>query len=180
MHPQAPSHVDAPPAQVADDRAPLIWLSPRLRERLVFVAVAAFMVIAGGVVAAVNGAAHFANGSWLAAYLVLVGGVAQFVLGLGCLLLPEANYSTDLRRAQLVLWNVGTLAVAGGVIGNVFGVVLAGSVVTAAGLVCFAAASGPLRDPGRRRVLVYRVLIGLLVISVLIGGTLAHGNHHFG
>lgn len=40
-----------------------------------FTAVARTMIVAGGVVAAINSAAPFAHGSWLAAYLVLVGGV---------------------------------------------------------------------------------------------------------
>jgi hypothetical protein len=51
----------------------------------VFLATAAAMVVAGGSVAAVNGASSFAHGSWLAAYLVLVGGVAQLLLGIGIL-----------------------------------------------------------------------------------------------
>jgi hypothetical protein len=143
---------------------------------LVFLAVAGVMIVAGGLVAAVNGATSFAHGSWLAAYFVLVGGVAQSALGIGCLLLPQAECPPTLRRVQLGLWNVGTLTVAGGVLGNLFGVVLAGSIVVAAALVCFASGSGPMRNPGRNGVIVYRLLIGLLVISVLVGGGLAHGN----
>ncbi len=164
-----PSGQGAPPA--------VLWLSPRARERLAFLAVAGVMIVAGGVVAAVNGATSFAHGSWLAAYLVLVGGVAQLALGLGCLVLPQAKCSTGLKRVQLGLWNVGMLTVAGGVLGDLFGVVLVGSVLVAAALVCFASGTGPIRGPGRSTVVVaYRVLIGLLVISVLVGGVLAHGS----
>lgn len=163
----APSALDA-------QRPVILWLSPQARERLAFLAVAGAMIVAGGLVATVNGAAPFAHGSWLAAYLVLVGGVAQLALGFGCLLLPQARCPTTLRRMQLGLWNVGTLTVAAGVLADLFGVVLMGSIVVAAALACFAGGSGPPRDPGRRRVIVYRLLIGLLAVSVLVGGVLAH------
>jgi hypothetical protein len=172
---QAPHAIrDAP--QFESGHPPSLWLAPQTRERLPFLAVAAVMIVAGGLVATVNGAAPFAHGSWLAAYLVLVGGVAQLALGTGCLLLPQARCSTGLRWAQLGLWNLGTLSVAGGVLTDLFGVVLGGSILVAAALACFAAGSGPLRHPGRRRVIVYRLLIGLLAISVLVGGVLAHGS----
>ena len=39
-----------------------------------FAAVAGAMIVAGGLIAAINSATPFAHGSWLAAYLVLVGG----------------------------------------------------------------------------------------------------------
>ena len=155
-------------------RTPALVLSPAARERLPFLAVAAVMIVAGGLVAAVNGAAEFAHGSWLAAYLVLVGGVAQLVLGFGCLLLPQAAAPPSLGRLQLGLWNLGTLTVAGGVLGSLFGVVLAGSVIVAAALVAFASGTGPMHGPGSRRVIAYRAVIGLLIVSVLVGGVLAH------
>ncbi|MDE3131080.1 MAG: hypothetical protein KGL16_07985 [Acidobacteriota bacterium] len=160
---------------VAADPAAILWLSPKARERLVFLAVAAVMIIGGGLVAAINGAASFAHGSWLAAYLVLVGGVAQLALGFGCLLLPRAECPPRLRRAQLWLWNVGILTVAAGVLTNLFGLVLTGSVVTATGLASFAGGGGRASNPGRNRVLAYRLVIGALAISVLVGGVLAHG-----
>lgn len=154
----------------------VLWLSPAARERLVFIAVGFVMIIAGGLVAAVNGAAAFAHASWLAAYLVLVGGVAQIALGVGCLTLPEPHCPPRLRALQLGLWNIGVLGVAAGVLANLFGVVLGGCVVVAGALVCFAAGSGPADDPGRTRVLAYRLLIAALAISVLVGGVLAHGH----
>ena len=156
-------------------RSSILWLGPEARERLAFLAVAGVMIVTGGLVAAVNGATSFAHGSWLAAYLVLVGGVAQIALGFGSLLLPQAVCPPPLRRAQLGLWNVGTLTVAGGVLGNLFVLVLAGSIVVAVALASFASGSGPIRNPGRSGVIVYRLLIGLLAISVVVGGVLAHG-----
>ncbi len=172
-HTQALHAVNALPTPEPQRTAPLV-LSPAARERLPFFAVAVVLIVAGGLVAAVNGAAQFAHGSWLAAYLVLVGGVAQLALGFGCLLLPQADCPPALGRLQLGLWNLGTLTVAGGVLSNLYGVVLAGSVIVAAALAAFARGGGPAADPGRRTVIAYRVLIGLLIISVLVGGALAH------
>jgi hypothetical protein len=48
-----------------------------------FFVVAGALVVVGGIVAAVNSASPFPHGSWLAAYLVLVGGASQVALG-GC------------------------------------------------------------------------------------------------
>jgi hypothetical protein len=53
------------------------------RSTVRFLASASVLIVAGGAVAAVNSAAPFGHGSWLAAYLVLVGGVSQVVLGAG-------------------------------------------------------------------------------------------------
>ena len=65
------------PAMTSERRGSVFSLSAPARERLACVAVASALIVAGGLVAAVDGAAPFAHGSWLAAYLVLVGGVAQ-------------------------------------------------------------------------------------------------------
>jgi hypothetical protein len=81
--------------------------------RALFAALGAVMIVVGGLVAAINSAAPFDHGSWLAAYLVLVAGVSQIALGLGHLLLPVRPPSARLLRVQLACWNAGTLVVAG-------------------------------------------------------------------
>lgn len=95
---------------MGDDRA--IWQSVD-GYTWAFTGAAGAMIVVGGLVAAINSAAPFAHGSWLAAYLVLVGGVAQLLLGVGSLGLPAPRLSARLRRAQLGLWNGGNAAVAG-------------------------------------------------------------------
>ena len=140
---------------------------------LAFACVAGALIVAGGLVAAINSATPFAHGSWLAAYLVLVGGVAQLVLGAACLALPAAVRSTRLRRAQLVLWNAGISTVAVGVFTDVPVVVVAGSVVVLAALAAFAYGGGPTRPHARGSVLLYRLVILVLAVSVAIGSVLA-------
>lgn len=138
-----------------------------------FASIAGAMIVAGGLIAAVNSAAPFAHGSWLAAYLVLVGGVAQLLLGVGCLGLPLPRLSARLRRAQLGLWNVGNLVVVVGVLGDSVGVVAAGSAIVLGGLGVFAAGGGPSCRFERGRVIIYRLVILGLAGSVVIGAVLA-------
>jgi len=142
-------------------------------DALAFAAVAGVLIIAGGLVAAVNSAAPFPHGSWLSAYLVLVGGVAQLLLGGAPLALPAPNRSARLRRTQLGLWNTGGAAVAAGVLADLDALVLVGSAVVVAALACFAVGGGPARSGLRGPVVLYRLLIGGLAISVGVGSVLA-------
>ena len=144
-----------------------------LRDVQAFAVVGALMIVAGGLVAAVNSAAPFAHGSWLAAYLVLVAGVSQLVLAGGRLVLPAPDRSARLGHAQLGLWNAGTAAVAVGVFTNLDAVVLVGSAVVLAALGCFALGGGHGRPGARGRLILYRLVIGALAISVLVGSVLA-------
>jgi hypothetical protein len=70
-------------------------------------------IVAGGLVAAVTGPLQLQYGSWAAAYLVLVGGIAQLALGWvpGEVGRPEIG-----RRAWIIVtgWNLGNALVIGG------------------------------------------------------------------
>lgn len=138
-----------------------------------FAAVAGLMIVAGGLVAAVNSPAPFEHGSWLAAYLVLVGGVSQLALGAGPLILPAPRRSTRLAHAQLGLWNAGTATVAVGVFTDLGAIVLLGSAIVLVALGCFAIGGGHGWPGAHGRVVLYRLLIGVLAISVLVGSVLA-------
>lgn len=120
-------------------------LQPHLRSTGAFVLSAGVLIVAGGIVAAVNSAAPFAHGSWLAAYLVLVGGVAQVLLAAGRLVLSVPGPGPWRAGAQLVLWNLGSLAVPAGVLVDTPGPVTAGSLALLSALALFAA------DARRRR-----------------------------
>lgn len=129
--------------------------------------------MAGGLVAAVNSAAPFAHGSWLAAYLVLVGGVSQAALGVGQLWLRRPLPSSQVRRAQLLLWNAGGLIVPAGVLAGTTAVVWVGSVALLAALACFAANAVTARPRADRGTIVYGLLIVALAVSVVVGCALA-------
>jgi hypothetical protein len=83
-------------------------------------AAAAFASLAGAAVAlALRIADPFPHGTWLVAYLILVGFLAQLLLGLGQTALLSANGFAApplrVRVWQTVLWNLGVVPVHAGV-----------------------------------------------------------------
>lgn len=120
-----------------------------------------------------NSAAPFGHGSWLAAYLVLVGGVSQVVLGAGRLALRAPRATPALLRAQLVLWNLGSLAVPAGVLADASPLVTVGSVALLWALALFAAGASGVRREVRGRALVYLTIVVGLAASVVVGSALA-------
>lgn len=70
----------------------------------------AALVVAGGLVAAVTGPLDLEKGSWLAAYLVLVGGVALIAIGIAQQKLPTP-VPTPVLIVQLSGWAVANFVV---------------------------------------------------------------------
>lgn len=143
------------------------------------VVIGAVLVVVGGLVAAVTGPLQLDHGSWLAAYLVLVGGAAQVSIG-------RAPTWLRLRTSprggwwELMGWNVGNLAVVVGTLTTAPFVVDAGGVILLLVLVLLlrealvgAGDAGP--SAGRRWARWgYAVMLAVLVVSVPIGLVLAH------
>jgi hypothetical protein len=148
---------------LVDDQLPLapIARSSLLRARPYSIAAAAFMV-AAIVAALVRAIVPFAHGWWLVAYLLLVGGVAQVLLGYGAS--PPTRHRSS--GARFWLWNAGTVAVAISDLSGAPAGVLAGSLVLLAALTLFAR-HGARRGP-------YLLLILFLAGSVLVGCFLGH------
>jgi hypothetical protein len=124
---------------------------------------AAAFLLAGVLVAAVRGLVPFAHGWWLVSYLVLVGGISQWLLG------GAQGWSAPDRRLPLWLWNLGTIAVAVADPLSAPAGVLAGSVVLLAALALFAHGGAP-GPPWRRP---YLLLVAFLAGSVVVGCLLA-------
>jgi hypothetical protein len=133
-----------------------------------FVAAAGVLIVAGGLVAALNSAVPFSHGSWLAAYLVLVGGVSQGLLGVGGVALARTRRAS---RLELALWNTGTMAVALGVLVDAPAIVGLGSAALLAALAGFGSATVAGGARGWRAA--YHALILALAVSVLTGCALA-------
>lgn len=145
-------------------------LTAELRSTVAFVACGAILIVAGGVVAAVNSAAPFTHGSWLAAYLVLVGGAAQISLAAG---LVAVGSGSGRSRGRLMLWNFGSLAVPAGVLADTTAWVTAGSVALLCALAIFAYAGLQAAHARRARAAAYLVLVVSLAASVVVGSALA-------
>lgn len=161
---------DARPHAAAADvvDAAAIWRSLAVSGTRAFVALAGSLIVIGGCVAAVNSATPFAHGSWVAAYLVLVGGVAQIALAVG-----RRPLSRRLSRAGLMLWNAGNAGVIAGVLADLSGLVSAGSTALLVGLLCFARDARRAAPRRRSVTLLFDAGVVALAASVVVGSALA-------
>lgn len=133
-----------------------------------FVLVGLTAIIAGGLVAAVTGPTGFDEGSWVAAYLVLVAGVAQVGLGVGQALLTDGTVPGRLRVVQLLAYNLANSAVLGGTLTGSVTAVAAGGVLLLISLTLFLATARHAR-PRTWYLVLYRIVIASLAVSVPVG-----------
>jgi len=135
----------------------------------------------GAAVVVVNANAPVADGWWLVAYLALVGGLSQALLGTGLGAIVAAAGAQQPGQAatwsELALWNTGTLVVAIADLADAPAGVLTGSVLFLIALGVFA---GGLRRtivtarlPLSLWVVGYALLLVFLAGSVLVGAGLA-------
>jgi hypothetical protein len=151
------------------------------RPARVLVVAGACGVVLGGVVAAVTGPLALDKGSWLAAYLVLVCGVAQYAIGQAWARPAEPPHPRVLGWTQVAFWNLGNAAVIGGTFTDIPLLVDIGALLLVVGL---GIALRPVRRtaPGtagldsmsRLASRAYRGLLLLLLVSIPVGVGLAH------
>ena len=143
---------------------------------------AALASLAAAVVAlVVRMAEPFEHGAWLVAYLVLVGFLAQLLLGRGQVaLLSSCDRpvpSPNKRLMQTALWNLGVVAVPFGVLAQTRLAVVIGSVSLLAALASFWMTVRPvIVSPDARRsrpALAYVALLLIMTASVFVGSALA-------
>jgi len=136
-------------------------------------------VIVGGLVAAVTGPSGLEQGSWLAAYLVLVCGVGGYAIG-AVQARPESPPMPPARTwTQLTCWGVGNAAVITGSLTGVTVLVDAGAVLLVVALMIALVRAGwrgppVLRLGGGLVGWAYRCLLVILMISAPVGAVLAH------
>jgi hypothetical protein len=142
---------------------------------------AAAFVGAAAAVAAVHVATPITRGWWLVAYLTLVGGLSQLLLFAGLVALASRSGArmpgAAVMKTRVVLWNAGTLIVAGMDLVELHAGVVVGAGALVVALVLFAhnlydvdLAAPALRD---RYTAGYALLLIVLGCSVAIGVTLA-------
>ena len=157
-------------------RAPDLARGPLLP----FLVIGTACVIAGGLVAAATAPNPSEHGSWAAAYLVLVAGVAQIGLGAGQAMLGgRASQRTVL--AEIAGWNLGNAAVLAGTLAGVGFVVDLGGAALLVVLVLLlrgALTSGATpSDGGRWLMRGYCALLVLLIASIPVGLVLERIQH---
>lgn len=150
--------------------------APDVRERWsrssVFFVIGAVGIVAGGIAAAVTGPTDWSSGSWCAAFLVLVVGVAQIGVGIAQAALAPVNPSRALVAGESIAWNAGCAGVIVGTLVDAPVVVTIGTIVFLAALVLAGLATrghSGLTGRARLMLLLFRVLLVVLVVSAPIG-----------
>lgn len=153
------------------------WVRARWDAAWALVAAGFIGIIVGGVVAAMTAPLHWAHGSWAAAYLVLVAGVAQLGLGIGQAWLAPEVPSRRRRAGELVTWNVGSLLVIIGTVVTQPIVVDLGAVLLIIGLVLFITgvrgAAATVTPAGVWVLRAYVLIAVIIAVSMPVGLVLA-------
>ncbi|HMX66564.1 MAG TPA: hypothetical protein PKX25_13405, partial [Microthrixaceae bacterium] len=169
-------------AKRPDDTVAAEILLERWPSARPFVVVGAVAVVAGGAVAAVTRPTGFELGPWLAAFLVLVGGVAQIALGAGQAWVADRLPDTGTVRAELTIWNIGLAATMAGSLLPALLLTALGAVAVLIALALFLSATRPHHDaaaavaPRWARIL-YPLGIVVVLISTPIGLVLSWTRH---
>lgn len=124
-------------------------------------------IIAGGLVAAAS--AHHPQQLlvWMAAYLVLIVGVAQIMFGAGQAWLSTRTPRASWLTGEWIVFNLGNALVIAGTLAGNFVLVFAGTVLFSAGIALFLLLT---RGAAHRGWLIgYRILLGLIFLSSLVG-----------
>ena len=143
------------------------------RYATIFFVAGSACIVAGGLVAAATTPLGLHNGSWSAAYLVLVCGVAQCLFGVVRSRLAPAPLTRTGFSTEFSCWNLGNAAVIAGTLINAPLVVDSGGALLV--LVLLTQISH-LRHakPGMNWALwLYGTMIGILLLSIPIGLILA-------
>lgn len=150
--------------------------SRRWRPSVPLLTAGSVAIIAGGLAAAVTGPTEWDHGSWAAAFLVLVTGVAQIGLGAAQAHLAPVTPGIGFAAVECALWNAGCLAV---IVGTLLSAPIAVSIGSALLVAALGMSTFAVRGTGGRRLLLvlYRALLIVLLMSIPIGTTLAWTRH---
>lgn len=136
--------------------------------------VGAVSVIAGGLVAAVTRPLDIEHGSWLAAYLVLVCGVAQVAIGAAQTWLVDPALGPGAEWAQVAIWNVGHILVIAGTLATTPLVVDVGGVLLVVAVGMALAATRGHRVGPDLLLWAHRAVLVIVLVSIPVGLVLAH------
>lgn len=152
------------------------WLLP-------FLIAGAVCIIGGGMLAAATAYVTTEKTAWATAYIVLVGGVAQVVLGAAVAWLTPAA-PVRLAWVAWAAWNVGNIGVVAGQIAGLLVLTDLGTAALVVGLAVIllsghGVGSGLSADAATHRLrprllLAFRIVVVLLAVSMVVGVVLAH------
>lgn len=160
-------------SQHAVDHSVVSDAATRRSAVLPFVVIGIAWIVVGGLVAAATAHAPTEDGTWTAAYLVLVAGLAQVALGVGEALLAPWPPNQQVVLAQVVAWNLSSAAIVTGTVADVTWLVDVGGVLLVAVLVSMLYVGRGQGHAQRLLLAGFRVLAGVLLMSIPIGLVLA-------
>jgi hypothetical protein len=146
----------------------------------VLTAVGGGCVVLGGLVAAVTTPLNLAHGSWLAAYLVLVCGVAQWAMGrVRAGRRPTGTAGRRWAWTQVAAWNLGNAMVIVATLLARPELVDVGSALLLGALLIALFTTPARRGTGRAAfgIWAYRALLLVLAVSMPVGILLAYLRH---
>ena len=143
----------------------------RIGAARLFLIVALLAIVAAGTIAAAMAHAPSRKLLWMVAYLVLVVGVTQAVLGIGQALLAMRETTGPVRLVECAMFNLGNAGVIVGTLCSLWSLVLAGTLLFAVALAIFLHATRGARAGWS--ILAYRLLIVGVGGSSIIGLVLA-------
>lgn len=139
------------------------------RFALTFFLIGSAFVVLGGLVAAASTPLRFTDGPWLAAYLVLVCGVAQCLFGIMRRYVAPSPMTAAGFALELSCWNVGNAAVVVGDLVRSPLVVGIGGVLLIAVLVLQLAHLRHTVPTLRWAAWLYGIVVAVLLVSIPIG-----------
>jgi hypothetical protein len=141
-------------------------------QLMLFVVAGAVLILAGGFVAAIDGVTPSQHLSWASAYLVLVCGSAQIVLGGGQAVINSTRSRPHLVPYQFATFNLANTSVLVGTLSGLSVVLDAGSALflVALGLFVWGTKGA---DSHHMVTFFYRIALFVLGVSVPIGVLLA-------
>lgn len=144
------------------------------KSAIPFLTLGGISLILGGVVSAASAGSPSYTSAWAVAYLVLVGGMAQLVLGTGQAELASKRLPAGLLAAEAALLNVSTVAVLLGTILTVPALTYAGAGLLLVTLVAFIWAVRGASQHLPWLLWAFRIMVVVLLVSAPIGLVIAH------
>lgn len=131
-------------------------------------------VLTGGLLSAFSAAAPSYLASWAVAYLVLVVGFAQLVLGIGQDRLAVRRPRPGLVAAESLTFNLANIAVLAGSLTSLVALTWIGAALIVVAMILFIWAVRGSGSNHRWLLYLFRAMIVILLVSAPIGIVLAH------
>lgn len=130
-------------------------------------------VAAGGLVSAATAPAPSEQSAWAVAYLVLVPGLAQVLLGIGRALLSATPPQRQRLAVECLAWNVANAAILTGTLTSLPPLLYSGAALLLVDLGLLSHGGRGASEARRWLLYAYRALAVLLAVSVPVGLALA-------